>query len=431
MAGSRLGLRCLLIVVGLLLAACVGDSLVQAGSDSTSDGSYSAFREPVERPLAAVLEHAFTLVSDFGSGWGKVDEWYTEGAITEWSSGCGAFDRLGDMFNFGTPQTSVWERGGERAFNRTDDFNWSAYEFAYDVERVPDSCSEVTVDSQTIGVSAVDETMFAESMSQLTEADPNAVIVAIMIDSYPVPSQETDSALPEFESDSPTWLVIATRENVVSQLVYAPGDGNDTTGIEQMVASQVSSLVEAPVEGSGNFAPPEPPPSVAPSTATGVELMLGECRNTGRANAGGVEWLLAGGAPFEWEDLSSVVGDLAMDGTIATFTPTSIDVPSGVTVQLTTGPVLLQCLSWERPEPVEPLPAVGPLDCGEQLVVEDRFADDDHDPEAIALEYTADAVRVEAVQQLQWQALDADGRVVALMAIGDIDNPEWQVWTCT
>ena len=82
------------------------------------------------------------------------------------------------------------------------------------------------------------------------------------------------------------------------------------------------------------------------------------------------------------------------------------------------------------PVPAEPVTVIGTLDCGDNDVVEDRFANDGQEPLDVAMEYSPDAFRVESLNPLQWEAFDENGRVVALLAIGDDDVQDWQVWTC-
>ena len=163
-----------------------------------------------------------------------------------------------------------------------------------------------------------------------------------------------------------------------------------------------------------------------------VELMLGgRCRNSGQVEAGGASWSLADLAPFEWEGRSSILGDLEMNGATATFTSYSDDdTPQAFSVEMTTGGVTLSCRSWEQPQPVEPLTAVGPLECGDREVVEDRLSNDGQDPTELAMTYHPDVERVEPGDPLFWEAFDANGEVVVLMATGDDDVADWQIWTC-
>jgi len=82
------------------------------------------------------------------------------------------------------------------------------------------------------------------------------------------------------------------------------------------------------------------------------------------------------------------------------------------------------------PKRAEPDTTIGALDCGDSIVVEDRLANDGQEPIDMALAHNPDAVRVESLNPLQWEAFDANDQVVALLAIGDDDLQDWQVWTC-
>ena len=163
-----------------------------------------------------------------------------------------------------------------------------------------------------------------------------------------------------------------------------------------------------------------------------VELTLNpECRNGGGVEAGGAFWGLSDVAPFEWEGRSSIRGDIEMDGATATFTSYGDeDTPQPFSVEMTTGAVNASCAAWERPQPVAPLTAFGPLDCGDIEVVEDRLANDGQDPAELANEYHPGVVSVETGDPLFWEAFDSNGEVVVLMATGDDDLMDWQIWTC-
>ena len=173
------------------------------------------------------------------------------------------------------------------------------------------------------------------------------------------------------------------------------------------------------------------PSLLARGTEMNVELELdSECRR-GYAEAGGASWAIIDAAPFEWVGRSSILGDLEMNGTTATFTSYGDDdTPESLSVELTTGAINADCPTWEPPQPAEPWTTIGPLDCGERLVVEDRLANTGQDPTELAMSYNADVVRVEPGDPLFWEAFDANGQVVVLMATGDDDLQDWQVWTC-
>ena len=174
------------------------------------------------------------------------------------------------------------------------------------------------------------------------------------------------------------------------------------------------------------------PSLLASGTEMNVELTLySECRNGGGVEAGGASWAIVDAAPFEWVGRASILGDLEMNGTTATFTSYGDeDTPEAFSVNLTTGATNASCATWEPPRPVEPQTAIGPLDCSGSEVVEDRLANSGQDPTELAISYNADVVRVEPGDPLVWEAFNEDGQVVVLMATGDDDVADWQVWTC-
>lgn len=238
--------------------SCSGPSPIEAGDQLTLDGDESTARQ-----VSAVLEPANTLIDDPGPGWAEVGRWYTEGSMTQWGTGCSGFDILGDIFNHGTPQTVVWERDGDYLFQRTDDFGWDAGGFADAVAQVPTKCPSVDVGSTTVSVRAVDPSLISSTAERVTSGDPNGRLEAIALDAYPHPSAQTDIATPEFEAGRPTWMVIATRHNVVSQLVYSPAPGSGSGSLADLVIAQVDALLDAPTEATMPISRSAPPASVA------------------------------------------------------------------------------------------------------------------------------------------------------------------------
>ncbi|MEL7157745.1 MAG: hypothetical protein AAFN30_14240 [Actinomycetota bacterium] len=397
-----------------------------------------------------MLEPANALITDVGAGWTEVDRWYTEGAMTHWGTGCSGFDRLGDIFNHGTPQTVVWARGDERLFQRTDDFGWDAREFADAVEQVPSTCPTVEIGATTVSVTAVDSDAVRSAADRITRDDPEGRVVAIAFDAYPHPSLETDTATPEFEPGRPTWMVVATRHNVVSQLVYSPADGTGVGDLPELVAAQVEALLATPIEASGPVEQPAPPPSVAPGTAIDVGLFVDAftCRNDGFVELDGIRWALAEPVPHEWRERNPIRGDLAMDGTTALFTayPGPPPVPGeasaddgtgrepppldGFTVALTTGAVPADCSPWEVSEPAAPTSKIGRLDCDDRPVTEVVVPDVGQTPDDLAVEANPQTVRVQSDGPLQWSGLDGGGRVIVAVFLGDAENADWQIFTC-
>ena len=436
------------LALGLALAVVLGACSEGTTTEISAGDGASGSGQPV---LAAVLEAANAQVTDFGDGWTEVDRWHTEGSMTHWDTGCSDFDRLGDIFNHGTPETVVWARGDDRLFQRTDDFTWDAGDFAAVVERIPSSCPTVDATALTVAVDAVDPTALGPAAERITEGDPQGRVVAIALDAYPHPSLETDIATPEFEPDQPTWMVVATRHNVVSQVVYAPADG-DPAGLPDVVAAQVDALLATPIEAHGPIERPAPPPLVAPGTALDVELFVDSstCRNDGFVDVDGVRWSLAEPIPFEWRGRLPIVGDLAMDGIEAEFTahagPPSIpgeDVADdgtgegpvwldGFTVAMTTGMTEAVCHSWHDPESESGPPSslIGRLDCDDRPVNEAVFPDTGQDPEDLAMEANPQTVRVESDGPLQWSGINGGGWVVVALFLGDADDADWQVFTC-
>lgn len=447
--------RAALVAAGLAaalgLGACSdrGSSQVSAGSGSSAgsavgDGSGAGI-------LQAVLEPANALMASPGEGWTEVDRWHTEGAMTHWGTGCSGFDQLGDIFNQGTPQTVVWARGDDHLFQRTEDFGWDAGRFAEVVERVPSTCPTVAIGAVAVASTAVDPVVLGPAVDRITEGDPQGRVTAIAFDAYPLPNPETDIATPEFEPGRPSWMVIATRHNVVSQLVYSPGDGSGPERLPDLVAAQIEALLTTPIEATGPFERAAPPPSVAPGTASDVELFVDPqtCRNDGFVEHDGVRWILTEPVPHEWRGRTPIVGDLAMDGTTARFTahpgpPLDGGVPQpsetdtggepqpleGFTVVLTTGDVEGECFGWDDPERPVPSSAIGRLDCDDRGYVEDVVADDGRSPLDLAVEADPQTIDVQSDGPLRWSGLDGGGRVIVALFLGDAAKADWQIFTC-
>lgn len=439
------------LALGLGACSNAPSTEVLAGAGSDAEGSGAGVSgQPV---LQAVLEPNNALMADPGQGWTEVDRWYTEGALTHWGTGCSGFDRLGDIFNHGTPETVVWARDGDRLFQRTDDFGWDAAEFADVVEQVPSTCPTVEIGAITVSTTAVEPATLGPAADRITDGDSQGRVVAIAFDAYPHPSLETDIATPEFEAARPTWMVVATRHNVVSQLVYSPGGGSGAERLPDLVAAQLDALLATPIEATGPFEKSAPPPSVAAGTATDVELFVDPltCRNDGFVEHDGIRWTLAEPVPYERWDRNPIIGDLAMDGTTALLTAHPGPPPvlgeeladvgdgtdrepqllEGFTVAMTTGAVEAVCIPWEHPEPVVPSNRIGRLDCDDRPFDEIVIPDDGQAPEDLALEANPQTIGIQSDGPLQWSGLDGGGRVVVALFLGDADDANWQIFTCS
>ncbi len=398
-----------------------------------------------------MLEPANALVEDFGDGWQQVDRWYTEGSITQWDADCSDFNRLGDIFNYGTPETVVWQQGGDQMFQRTDDFGWDAGQFAATALQIPNNCPSVEVGSGTVEIAGAALSELGPAPDRIGEGDPNGQVVAIKLSAYPHPSPETDIATPEFEPDRLTWMVIATRHNVVSQLVYSPAPELSTTDrLVKAVEAQINALLETPIEATGPFQQAEPPLSVAPGTIADAELYVDpvECANDGTVDieteSGNVRWLLTEPVPTEWRGRLPILGDLTVDGSEAEFSAypgpppipgeASVDVNAdlfleGFTVGMTTGAIRDSCHLWEAPDDV-PKSVSRPLDCDDRPIEEDRFPDEGQDLLDLAQAANPEVVEVRPLEPLIWAGFDGGGRIVVELALGDIENPDWQIFTC-
>ena len=75
-----------------------------------------------------------------------------------------------------------------------------------------------------------------------------------------------------------------------------------------------------------------------------------ECRNGGFLEVGEVRYGLVDAAPFEWQGIESIRGEIVGNDRAATFTSVeSDDVPS-FSVRVTTEPRPVVCVTWERSE---------------------------------------------------------------------------------
>ncbi len=435
------------ILAILGLAACSSDSTeVQAGTELAQEAP-NGVDQPV---LEAVLEPTNALMSDPGEGWDEVDRWFTEGAMTHWGSGCSAFDQLGDIFNSGTPVTVVWAKGDDHLFQRTDDFGWDANDFARTVDSVPADCPSVEIGATTVNVTAVDTATLGPAADQITQGDPTGRLVAIAFDAYPHPSLETDISTPEFEPGRSAWMVVATRHNVVSQMVYGPGGDSGAEGLAELVSAQVDALLATPIEAEGPFEPAPPPPSVEPGTITDVELFVDPqtCANDGHIEHDGIRWGLVDAVPRSWQGIVPIRGDLEVDGVDGVFSayPGPPPVPGeepalndeevapleGFSVRVTTGPIPSECLTWEDPADDVPTDSstIGRLDCDDRGYDELVIPDTGQTPEELAAQADPQTVSVESDGPLQWSGLNGGGRVIVALFLGDADDANWQIFTC-
>lgn len=74
--------------------------------------------------------------------------------------------------------------------------------------------------------------------------------------------------------------------------------------------------------------------------------------------------------------------------------------------------------------------SVGRLACGDGVVVEKRLSDTGQEPLDIAREAAPATVDVVAGGPLEWWGTDADGTVIVALALGDVENADYQVWVC-
>lgn len=83
-------------------------------------------------------------------------------------------------------------------------------------------------------------------------------------------------------------------------------------------------------------------------------------------------------------------------------------------------------------EPFTPPPVsrVGRLDCSPGFVSETRVPDTRQDPLDIAREADARVVSIQPGKPLWYSGVDSEGNVVVEMALGDVAEADYQVWTC-
>lgn len=405
----------IIAVTAVLVAACSGSTTLMA----------EAADDRTEQPrLDAVIEPATALVADFGTGWTKVDEWYTEGAATEWDSGCQSFDDLDAFFNSDTPTTTIWTADHGDLVHRTASLDWAAADYVELVATAPGRCEAIL--GGQVSISDVD-LIFAD----VTAGDGR--LAAIQLSAYPIADPATDTVLPEFRTDRMAWMVVASRHNVVSQLIYSPaaqdtGPDGGAAQLAELVGVMQVSLAEAPIEARGPIVKPAPAPTVEFRVVERVALRFDPdtCRNDGGFELDGIDWRLSEPVPYDWRDLGSVDGDVTMEGTSATFVG-----PDGTTLALSSSAVETSCHDWEREPRSKPSQAIGRLDCGPGSMTELRVPDGGQTPERLAIEAEASVVRVEAGDPLQWWGLDQAGKVVVGVLLGDAGGADYQIFTCT
>lgn len=98
--------------------------------------------------------------------------------------------------------------------------------------------------------------------------------------------------------------------------------------------------------------------------------------------------------------------------------------------------VTLEFVSVESPpttELVEPPPMseIGQLDCSPAVVEEARVPDEGQEVLHIARDADSNVVEVEEWEPLRYSGLNAEGRVIVELALGDMVGAGYQVWTCS
>ncbi len=428
----RVATLAIFAMLAVATACSAASTEIEAGASDSGTGTSGT--------LQAVLEPTNALVEDFGDDWEQVGRWYTEGSMTSWSTGCSDFDRLGDIFNYGTPETVVWARGDDRMFQRTDDLGWDAAQFAATVQAIPDSCPAVEVGQVAVATTLEATSNLGSAPGRITDGDPNGQVVAIKLDAYPHPSPETDIATPEFEPGRDTWMIVATRHNVVSQLVFSPDpERSSTDELASVVAVQIDALLGTPVEASGPFEQAAPPPSVEPGSVANAELYVDPvtCANDGMIDVSigseEIRWRLTQAVPLAWRGRTPILGHLTFDGTDAEFTADVDVLLESFTVSMTTGAVQTVCLPWDEPEPSpDDVPNTNdrPLDCDDRPIEENRFPDEGQDVLELAKQANPQVIEVRPLQPLFWGGFDGGGRIVVELALGDVENADWQIFTC-
>lgn len=241
----------------MVAGGCSGSATIETVGPSAVD------EQPV---LDAVIEPANAIVDDFGEDWSQADQWYTEGGITEWDSGCQAFDQLDAIFNHGLPTTTVWTSDTGDLVQRVASLDWEASSYVDLVRATPLDCPTITLGQTTVELRSVDATLLtagdeATEVGSTQQASSHQY-GAMELDAFPVADRETDTGNPELLPNRTTWMVVTARHNVVSQLIFAPTDGTGRDQLRSLVATMEAALDRAPIEAEGPIVKPPPPPTV-------------------------------------------------------------------------------------------------------------------------------------------------------------------------
>lgn len=83
-------------------------------------------------------------------------------------------------------------------------------------------------------------------------------------------------------------------------------------------------------------------------------------------------------------------------------------------------------------EPFVPptITVIGRLDCAPGHVIETRVPDRGQSPLQIAQEADPNVIEVQPGEPLRYSGLDAGGKVIVELALGDAPGADYQVWTC-
>ncbi len=397
----------------------MGCGLVSSGSgvsESGGSGGGSIPRridpEPRGETIGGVIEPENALVEDFGPGWVKTGRWYVEG-VTEVVSGCAEWDALAMIDDWGGT-TTLWVSGVAELSMRVADLNFGAAAYVAEAARLPESCPELTLDGTVVSVTALDS--FSDE------------ITWFKLDAYPRFDQATIGLDPEMDTGREAWVAFAHRFNVVSRLVVSSGEGVNEDIVEALARRVIASLEGAPTEGAGPLSPPEGPPMFEAGVFPDVTFSADAgCRNAGRVEIDGTRWATNENAPTEWQG-REIPGRLEVDGSEAVFV--SAD---GFRISMTTGGVQASCSMWSVPDEADSpglSQGFGRLSCETGTLIDERQPDIGQDPETIARSASLDVVRVEAGDPLLWWGYDAQDNVVVGVALGDIANADYQVFTC-
>ncbi|MCP5031931.1 MAG: hypothetical protein GY939_09030 [Actinomycetia bacterium] len=403
-------------VLALIAAGCASQRVV-AGSDVEPFPSTAGTRPPLE----AVLESRNAVIDDLPAEWTQQDQWFIEGGETMWDTGCTSFDRLADVYLSDTPTITVWTSAGAEITQRVASLNWDAPAYLASVQSLPKVCPTLEIDGATIEVRSLTD-------DGVINYVPSSDWAVIELSAYPVPDQATELDTPSFALDRPTYLVVLVRHNVVSQLFIATEGELGRELVEGVVIAADQALQGSPVEGTGPFTAPTPPPTAPPQTLDAVELTVDrtQCRNDGRFTVDGIGFALAEGVPLEWRDIDPLIGDVVINGATATFTG-----PDGQSVTLDSGSVNADCPTWETSPPKPPSETWGRLDCTGRGLTEVRTPDEGQTPKSLATAAQPEVVTVEAGHPLQWWGLDGSGTVVVAVLLGDAIPANYQIITCT